>query len=195
VAKTNLSNPPTFKRACSVENCGKKHFSLGYCNTHYYRFKRNGDPSRLRGQGNPVITADDFQKCLKLNKKTGCLEWTRGKTGQGYGNLKFRGKYWRAHRVAWLFAYGYEPKLMVRHDCDNPPCCNPAHLRLGTQAQNMRDVAGRNRNPKPKIQLEEQQIAALQRAKDRLDGKTIAELAREFGIARSTAYRAAGCNY
>jgi hypothetical protein len=51
-----------------------------------------------------------------------------------------------AHRLAWLFTYGEWPALRVLHRCDNPPCCNPAHLFLGTQAENMQDAAHKGRH-------------------------------------------------
>jgi hypothetical protein len=51
-----------------------------------------------------------------------------------------------AHRVAWTIANDAEPgSLLVRHRCDNPTCCNPAHLELGTHADNMRDKVERGR--------------------------------------------------
>jgi hypothetical protein len=52
-----------------------------------------------------------------------------------------------AHRAVWLVAHGELPEVEVCHSCDNPPCCNPAHLFVGTHADNMRDsrVKGRMR--------------------------------------------------
>jgi hypothetical protein len=51
------------------------------------------------------------------------------------------------HRVAWEDANGQEVPagLFVRHTCDNPPCCNPAHLLIGTPADNVRDAVERGR--------------------------------------------------
>lgn len=54
-----------------------------------------------------------------------------------------------AHRAAHLFGHGYlDPSLDVLHSCDNPICCNPAHLRMGTHLENMADMVqrGRHRN-------------------------------------------------
>jgi hypothetical protein len=56
----------------------------------------------------------------------------------------------RAHRVAWILANGpIPPGLFVCHRCDNPPCCNPAHLFLGTPGDNARDRNRKGRHGQP----------------------------------------------
>ena len=75
-----------------------------------------------------------------------CWEWTAGKYRRGYGSCSavFGNRY--AHRVAWTLTNGEIPVgLCVLHHCDNPPCCNPAHLFIGTQSDNMKDKAGKGR--------------------------------------------------
>jgi predicted HTH domain antitoxin len=53
----------------------------------------------------------------------------------------------RAHKVAWILTNGPIPNgLMVCHKCDNPPCCNPNHLFLGTQTENMQDALAKGRH-------------------------------------------------
>ena len=82
------------------------------------------------------------------NSPGGCWEWTAGKNAQGYGCFS-RGKNFpqvRASRVAYTLCVGPVPDgLFMCHRCDNPPCCNPAHLYVGTYVENNRDTLARGR--------------------------------------------------
>ena len=65
----------------------------------------------------------------------------------GYGQVHYQNKYWRANRLAWHFANGPIPAgYCVLHRCDNPSCCRPEHLWLGTRADNNRDMVNKSRN-------------------------------------------------
>lgn len=80
-----------------------------------------------------------------------CWEWIGANDGNigGYGSVNWEGRKTSAHRIAWQLTNGEIPnKLEVCHCCDNPSCCNPNHLFLGTHKQNMddRDRKGRNVN-------------------------------------------------
>ncbi len=78
-----------------------------------------------------------------------CWPYTRGKDSRGYGRIMVDGKSVKAHRVAWELANGPIPSGMcICHHCDNPPCCNPAHLFVGTPADNVRDCKNKGRNAK-----------------------------------------------
>lgn len=78
--------------------------------------------------------------------ETGCRVWTRSRLLDGYGSLRWQKKSARAHRVAWEITYGtVPPGLSVLHKCDNPSCCNPEHLFIGTQADNVRDMVAKGR--------------------------------------------------
>jgi hypothetical protein len=78
-----------------------------------------------------------------------CWEWTVSKSPNGYGQFRLHKQMVGAHRIAYTLAKGEIPKdLIVRHTCDNPVCCNPGHLILGTQADNMADKVKRNRQLK-----------------------------------------------
>lgn len=67
--------------------------------------------------------------------------------GGGYGSFPIgeKGKV-QSNRVAWMVTHGPIPDGMhVMHLCDNPPCCNPKHLKLGTHAENMADMHAKGR--------------------------------------------------
>lgn len=69
-----------------------------------------------------------------------CWPWLGGKLPKGYGMSHVKSNPVLAHRLAYVLAVGEIPLgLIVRHKCDNPPCCNPAHLELGTYQDNERD--------------------------------------------------------
>lgn len=80
-----------------------------------------------------------------------CWEWQASKDPFGYGVFAMAGSndLHRAHRVSWMLHNGRKPgRRCVLHQCDNPPCVNPHHLRLGDRAQNARERVERNRQKK-----------------------------------------------
>lgn len=86
----------------------------------------------------------------KVQRSEGCWVWPGEINNKGYGFLRIyrdgKTKKVLTHRLAYFLATGEDiTNLVVRHDCDNPPCCNPSHLRPGTQADNMRDSIERKR--------------------------------------------------
>lgn len=77
-----------------------------------------------------------------------CWEWT-GMRRHKYGRVSYclegsSAQQWRAHRLAHYLTTGETPPV-VMHTCDNPPCCNPAHLRGGTQRENVHDAIRKGR--------------------------------------------------
>lgn len=77
----------------------------------------------------------------------GCWPYEGTTYGSGYGRLTLSGTGRAAHRAAYELANGaIPPGMLVCHRCDNPPCCNPAHLFLGTPKDNTRDMIAKGRN-------------------------------------------------
>lgn len=82
--------------------------------------------------------------------ETECLEWVGGRDKHGYGFVYSprHKRVVRAHRLAWEDANQacLLKGAVIMHDCDNPACCNPKHLRLGSTKENMQDCAKRGRH-------------------------------------------------
>lgn len=76
----------------------------------------------------------------------GCWPWCASCNDEGYGNFWLGGRSAKAHRVAYRLHKGPVPdELLVMHSCDNPPCCNPRHLSLGTDLDNAADKYAKSR--------------------------------------------------
>lgn len=101
----------------------------------------------------PVPVPLEIRYWAKVDKRgpDECWPWVAYRHGAGYGRIN-RGPAKAgqvfAHRVSWEIHYGSIPDgLYVLHRCDNPPCQNPAHLFVGTTADNMRDKVAKGRQP------------------------------------------------
>ena len=75
----------------------------------------------------------------------GCWFWPGPKDRFGYGRVWHNGRKIGLHRLVWELAYGRKAEGNICHACDNPACINPAHLWVGTQADNLRDMMRKGR--------------------------------------------------
>lgn len=115
---------------------------------------------------------------------SGCRLWTRGVTGDGYGQFHCDGQYWLAHVAAYVVAYGPVPEgQLVRHTCDTPPCIESSHLLAGTQRDNIRDALDRGRwrigERHPHAVLTEELVRDLR--DQHRQGESYSALARSLG--------------
>lgn len=120
----------------------------------------------------------------------GCIEFT-GFRRRGYGVISINGKKTVfVHRVvATNFLPNFKDTDVVRHTCDNPPCCNPQHLKLGTQQDNLQDARDRER-AKAGSQWEPLHPSEIEdMAAARALGLTIRQIADLTGRSATTVHR------
>lgn len=136
-----------------------------------------------------------FWSKVELHDPDKCWLWTDYRDPNGYGRFGIDQRPLLSHRIAYRLANGQDPPPetpFVLHHCDNPPCCNPAHLYAGTQADNVRDAVRRGRtsgNPTrgaaaPNARLTADQVCAIREY--RKQGEFYREIAARFDISPST---------
>jgi hypothetical protein len=92
------------------------------------------------------IDPEEFWNRVTIRREDECWEWARGKHSAGYGIFGTRKRRHYAHRHAYELTNGPIPDgFYVIHLCDNPPCCNPFHLRAATPQENAQDMAAKGR--------------------------------------------------
>jgi len=126
----------------NCEFCGTV-FSVYLSNPRRFCSRACSDPHKRK---RPAI-----ERLLKwTNKTASCWLWTGTADRRGYGHLTINGKQYLAHRIMWEETNGPVPiGVNVLHRCDVSACVNPAHLFLGTQGDNVRDMIHKGRmNPR-----------------------------------------------
>ena len=130
----------TTLRLCSVDDCLKVHRCHGFCDGHYSRWRKHGEPLAsvpLRARGVPFLD--------RVNKDgpNGCWLWLGGTDTSGYGQLWLNGRQKLAHRYFYEMAYGLIPEgMQIDHLCRVRRCVNPDHLEVVTHIENIRRGTG-----------------------------------------------------
>lgn len=158
--------------------------------------------------GNPLIPLNKNRILdnIKINAN-GCWIWQKCIGKNGYGNLRHRKKTYTLHRLSYSLIVGEIPKNMhVLHKCDVRSCCNPDHLFLGTNLDNIRDSVNKNRRkgisrvrPKMKYKpmseigrknhrkLNDDQIVELKKL--HIAGFSYPQLAEKYNVNQATIWR------
>lgn len=137
---------------------------------------------------------------VEINDSTGCWEWSKCKNVKGYGHSSPNAIPYRyigerqAHRAAYVSMIGLIPDCMfVCHRCDNPSCCNPEHLFVGTAKDNSQDMANKGRAYSPvgdksiRSTLTREQVEEARRL--RSNGKSVSDIAEMFNHSASNMSR------
>lgn len=125
------------KSTCAVQDCERHARTRGWCQTHYYRWYKHGDPMTTltpqRTDGTP-----EARFWVKVRKTDSCWEWAGGKNRQGYGRFTEMFGSRLAHRIAWSLLVGpIAPGMTLDHLCRNPGCVRPEHLEQVTPGVNV----------------------------------------------------------
>ena len=128
-----------------------------------------------------------------MNEETGCHVWQGAKAGNGYGYVTIRQlkKNIYLHRFVYEQKYGVIQKgVCVMHKCDNPSCCNVAHLIAGSHSDNTRDMIKKGRHPAhmrkgtSNRKLTDKQVAMIL-----IDCRSTRNIAPDFGVHHSVIQR------
>jgi hypothetical protein len=137
---------------CLIAGCQNPEFAGGMCSVHYNRWRMTG--TIKGGYKARAPLSERVWRHIDVRGPDECWPWTGVGRISGYGCIGRGGRGGEqilAHRAVWEVVHGPIPVgdgyhgTVVRHSCDNRLCCNPAHLVLGTQADNIEDMIVRGR--------------------------------------------------
>lgn len=173
---------------CKQGECRYRARDSGWCKRHDPALSA-ARSAMVRAAHRPAPEAERFWSKVAIGANDDCWQFTGSVATRGYGSFRGSNGTELAHRVAFRLHHGQEAELCVLHRCDNPPCCNPAHLWEGSRADNNRDMHDkvRNRQPRgeqhPNRKLSDEAVREIRKA-----GTSRSEqraLAVRFGVTRS----------
>lgn len=127
-------------RTCSIENCARRHYARGWCESHYKGQRSHGLPVLVR----PTAETRYWENVDTSTGPDGCWPWMGTMATTGYGRLKIGAKVRvQAHRFGYELQVGPVPvEYHIDHLCRNRACQNVKHLEAVTEGENIRRGIG-----------------------------------------------------
>ena len=126
------------EKLCSVNGCQNPLTSRGWCNKHYSRWRRHGDPLKTVNFSDPELALQ-----VHVLKEGECHLWQGTTLSDGYGRIIVNQSKVPVHRYVYEKEKGAIPEnLYIDHICHRRNCVNPDHLRLATSQQNSSNLSG-----------------------------------------------------
>lgn len=179
------------KPACSIDGCASPSRCHGYCNKHYRRSLKYGDPmgSRWFGQLSPA----EFVRMAAAYEGTNCLHWPFARNGAGYGHYMVARQDLYAHREVCTIRHGPPPTPSheARHKCGrgHEGCVAGSHLVWGTVIENSADrVAHGTANRGPRHGMSKLTIAQVRAIRSAKGTRSAIALAEQYGVSPSNIY-------
>lgn len=176
--------------------CGKDFEAIAYWKhgvKHLKKFCSQSCGGTARRDSGSSLTEKFWKYVGASGSEDDCWTWSSTTNNRGYGKI-FRSRiapnFVLAHRLSYEIHHGPLPDgASVCHRCDNPPCCNPRHLFLGTHRQNMEDAAIKGRmHPGEQSKTARLTAPDVVRIRQRYaaGGITYAAIANEYGVGQMT---------
>jgi hypothetical protein len=175
---------------CAIKDCDRKVYGHGWCEKHYDRWRRNGDPLLVKIKMTPKQEIADFVKrALTIDADGSCLLWPYSQNIHGYGQINRGGRPQAAHRYICRLAHGEPPfpKADSAHKCGNRLCVAAGHVRWATRTENMADTIAHGTTNRGE-RCGTAKLNAEQVLKIRASSETLLALAKAYGVSVSAVH-------